>query len=86
MNVSKNLKSRYHIEHYETHFAKIQILTLKAYKQVFNDIQNWKDNFKLSRHREATEAEVRLRIVSQEKTNENCFRAAQTGEITVHLV
>ena len=38
-NVAKNPKSRYHIERYETYLAKIQLLTLKAYKQVFNDIQ-----------------------------------------------
>ena len=31
-NVAKNPKSRYHIERYETHLVKIQLLTLKAYK------------------------------------------------------
>ena len=66
-NVAKNPKSRYHVERYETHLPKVQVLTPKAYKQVFNDIQNWKENFKLSRHREATEDELRRSIASQRK-------------------
>ena len=38
-NVGKNPKSRYHIERFEAHLVKVQILTLKAYKKLFNDIQ-----------------------------------------------
>ena len=68
-NVTKNPKSRYHTEHYEIHLAKIQILTLKAYKKVFNDIESWKDNFRLSQHREATEADLKesIQIAPQRK-------------------
>lgn len=36
-SVTKNPKSRYHMEQYETHLTKIQMLTLKKYKQLYND-------------------------------------------------
>jgi len=37
-SVTKNPKSRYHMEQYETHLTKIQMLTLKKYKQSYNDL------------------------------------------------
>ena len=68
-NVAKNPKSRYHIEHYETHLKKIQILILKAYKKIFNGIKTWKENFTLSTQ------DRQLKMTSQD-----CFRAAQSTE------
>ena len=87
-NVAKNPKSRYHVEHYETCLARIQILTLKAYKKVFNDIQNWKDNFRLSNHREATEDDLRqsTEISSQRKKMRTASELLTLWKITVHLV
>ena len=38
-SVTKNPKSRYHVEQYETHLTRIQMLTLKKYKQVHNDLK-----------------------------------------------
>ena len=80
MNVAKNPKSRYHVEHYK-------ILTLKAYKKVFNDIQNWKD-FRLSNHREATEDDLRqsTEISSQRKKMRTASELLKLWKITVHLV
>ena len=57
-NVAKNPKSRYHIEHYETHLTKIQILILKAYKKIFNAIKTWKENFTVFMQRETTEDDL----------------------------
>ena len=87
-NVTKNPKSRYHTEHYKIHLAKIQILTLKAYKKVFNDIQSWKDNFRLSRHREATEADLKesIQIAPQRKQLRTASELLKLWKITVHLV
>ena len=68
-NVAKNPKSRYHIEHYETHLTKIQILILKAYKKIFNDIKTWKENFTLS-----------MQGRQLKMTSQDCFRAAQSME------
>ena len=66
--MTKNPRSRYHTEQYEIHLAKIEIPTLK-HKWVFNEIQNWKDNFRLSQHREATEADLKesIQIAPQRK-------------------
>ena len=87
-NVTKNPKSRYHTEHYEIHLAKIQILILKAYKKVFNDIQSWKDNFRLSRHREATEADLKesIQIAPLRKQLRTASELLKLWKITVHLV
>ena len=87
-NVTKNPKSRYHTEHYEIHLAKIQILTLKAYKKVFNDIESWKDNFRLSQHREATEADLKesIQIAPQRKQLRTASELLKLWKITVHLV
>ena len=87
-NVANNPKSRYHVEHYETCLARIQILTLKAYKKVFNDIQNWKDNFRLSNHREATEDDLRqsTEISSQRKKMRTASELLKLWKITVRLV
>ena len=38
-SVTRNLKSRYHVERYETHLTKIQKLTLMKYKQLYNDLR-----------------------------------------------
>lgn len=38
-SATKNPKSRYHMERYETHLTKIPILTLKKYKQLYNDLK-----------------------------------------------
>ena len=38
-SVTKSPKSRYHIERYETHLTKIQMLTLNKYKQLYNDLK-----------------------------------------------
>jgi len=38
-NVTKNPKSRYHVEQYKTHLTNIQMLTLKKYKQLCNDLK-----------------------------------------------
>lgn len=38
-SATKNPKSRYHVERYETLLTKIQILTLKKYKQLYNDLK-----------------------------------------------
>ena len=87
-NVTKNPKSRYHTEHYEIHLAKIQILTLKAYKKIFNDIQSWQDNFRLSQHREATEADLKesIQIAPQRKQLRTASELLKLWKITVHLV
>lgn len=54
--VTKNPKSRYHVEQYETHLTKIQMLTLKKYKQLYNDLRETlkmhqrKNNLNLLQH------------------------------------
>ena len=68
-NVGKNPKSRYHIECYEAHLVKVQILTLKVYKKLFNDIQTWKENCKSSNQRDVTEDDIRTSTLIATKRN-----------------
>ena len=87
-NVAKNPKSRYHLERYEAHLTKIQILTLKAYKKVFNDIQTWKDSFKSSTQREATDDDLRNSsdIATKRKQMRIALELLKLWKITVRLV
>ena len=39
-SVTKNPKSRYHVERYEIHLTKIQMMTLKKYKQLHSDLKD----------------------------------------------
>ena len=87
-NVAKNPKSRYHLERYEAHLTKIQILTLKAYKKVFNDIETWKDSFKSSMQREATDDDLRnsSETATKRKQMRTSLELLKLWKITVHLV
>ena len=87
-NVGKNPKSRYHIERFEAHLVKVQILTLKAYKKLFNDIQTWKKNFKSSNQRDSTEDDIRTNILiaTKRKQVKTASELLKLWKITLHLV
>ena len=85
--LAKNPRSRYHIDLYETHLAHIQILILKAYRQLHNEINAWKATFQNSRLREATDSEMKgnQNVSKLLSTFKIASRLLAVWKITVHL-
>ena len=86
-NVARNPKSRYCVNRYENHLAKIQVLVLKAIKQLDADVKAWDASF-LMQHKQLPNSNDYA--ASQEATEilhkrKVALKLLQAWKITVHL-
>ena len=71
----------------ETHLACIQILTLKAYKQLHSDLKIWKEEFKTNAFRDANDTDMKSdpKISEQWKKYRVDSKLLEVWKIIVHL-
>ena len=86
-NLTRNPKSRYCVNRYENHLAKIQVLVLKAIKKLDSDIKAWDASFLMQHKRVPNPNDYET---SQEATDilhrrKVALKLLQSWKITVHL-
>ena len=86
-NVTRNPKSRYCVNRYDNHLAKIQVLVLKAIKQLDSDVKAWDASFLMQHKRLPNSNDY---AASQEATEllhkrKVALKLLQSWKITVHL-
>ena len=86
-NLNRNPKSSYYANRYENHLAKIQVLVLKATKQLQSDIKVWDATFLMQNNRlpNANDYELSDEVTSTLHKKKVALKLLQSWKITVHL-